>query len=270
MAYIGKQPVVGNFQICDAISVVNGQAAYTMQVGSVNVSPESANHMLVSLNGILQKPGSSFTVSGSTITFASNLVTGDVIDFIQILGNVLDLGVPSDATVSTAKIVDGAVTSAKLSAGKVLQVKSATKTDTQSSTTQTYADVSDMSVSITPISTSSKILAFGYCSVAWDAANAKVGIKLVRDTTNILIGDSAGSRQQVTGFLYLGTACSSVFPLTFNYLDSPSTTSATTYKIQFARLDGAGTVYVNRSFADTDNGTFGRSTSTITVIEVSA
>jgi hypothetical protein len=75
-----------------------------MQVGSVNVSPESANHMLVSLNGILQKAGSSFTVSGSTITFASNLVTGDVIDFIQILGNVLDLGVPSDSTVSLAKL----------------------------------------------------------------------------------------------------------------------------------------------------------------------
>ena len=104
MAYLGKTPTIGNFQVCDAISVVNGQAAYTMQVGSVNVSPESANHMLVSLNGILQKPGSSFTVSGSTITFASNLVTGDVIDFIQILGNVLDLGVPSDATVSLAKL----------------------------------------------------------------------------------------------------------------------------------------------------------------------
>jgi len=104
MAYIGKTPTIGNFQVCDAISVVNGQASYTMQVSSVNVSPESANHMLVSLNGILQKPGSSFTVSGSTITFASNLVTGDVIDFIQILGNVLDLGVPSDNTVSLAKL----------------------------------------------------------------------------------------------------------------------------------------------------------------------
>ena len=104
MAYIGKTPVIGNFQVCDAISVVNNQAAYTMQVGGVNVSPESANHMLVSLNGILQAPTSSFTVSGSTITFASNLVTGDVIDFIQILGNVLDLGVPSDSTVSLAKL----------------------------------------------------------------------------------------------------------------------------------------------------------------------
>ena len=103
--YIGKTPTVGNFQVCDAISVVNGQAAYTLQVGGTNVAPESANHMLVSLNGILQKPGSSFTISGSTMTFASNLATGDVIDFVQILGNVLDLGTPSDSTVTSAKLV---------------------------------------------------------------------------------------------------------------------------------------------------------------------
>jgi len=104
MPYIGKQPTVGNFQVCDAISVVNGQAAYTLQVGGVNVAPESANHMLVSLNGILQKPGSSFTISGSTMTFASNLATGDVIDFVQILGNVLDFGAPSDDSVTAAKL----------------------------------------------------------------------------------------------------------------------------------------------------------------------
>ena len=104
MAYIGREPQIGNFQVCDAISTVNDQAAYTMQVGGVNVSPETANHMLVSLNGILQAPTSSYTVSGSTITFASNLVTGDVINFIQILGSVLDLGVPSDSTVSIAKL----------------------------------------------------------------------------------------------------------------------------------------------------------------------
>jgi hypothetical protein len=114
MAYIGREPQIGNFQICDAISTVNDQAAYTMQVSSVDVLPESANHMIVSLNGVIQKPNSSYTVSGATITFASNLVTGDVINFIQILGSVLDLGVPSDDTVSTAKIADDAVTTDKL------------------------------------------------------------------------------------------------------------------------------------------------------------
>jgi len=104
MGYIGKQPIVGNFQVCDAISVVNGQAAYTMQVNSTNVEPETANHMLVSLNGVLQKPGSSFTISGSTITFASNLATGDVIDFILLLGDVLNIGTPSDDAVTASTV----------------------------------------------------------------------------------------------------------------------------------------------------------------------
>ena len=117
MSYIGRQPQIGNFQICDAISTVNNQAAYTMQVGSVNVLPETANHMIVSLNGVIQAPISSFTVSGSTITFAANLVTGDVINFIQILGDVLDLGVPSDGTVTNGKIANDAVTLAKMAPG---------------------------------------------------------------------------------------------------------------------------------------------------------
>ena len=110
MAYIGAEPQIGNYQICDAISVVNGQAAYTMQVGSVNVVPESANHMIVSLNGVIQKPGSSFTVSSSTITFDSNLSTGDSIDFIYLLGNTLDLGIPSDSTVTSGKLSGNLVT----------------------------------------------------------------------------------------------------------------------------------------------------------------
>ena len=104
MAYIGKQPITGNFQICDSITVVNGQAAYTLQVGGSNVEPESVNHMLVSLNGVLQAPTSSFTIAGSTLTFASNLATGDSIDFIILLGNVLDIGTPSDGTVTEPKL----------------------------------------------------------------------------------------------------------------------------------------------------------------------
>ena len=110
MAYIGREPQIGNYQICDAISVVNGQAAYTMQVSSVNVIPESVNHMIVSLNGVIQKPGSSYTISSSTITFSSNLATGDSIDFIYLLGNVLDLGTPSDSTVTSAKLSGNLVT----------------------------------------------------------------------------------------------------------------------------------------------------------------
>ena len=105
MAYLGRQPVIGNFVKLDAISVVNGQAAYTMQNNSVNFTDyATVNQFLVSLNGVIQAPTSSFTVSGSTLTFASNLATGDVIDFIIVFGNSLSAGTPTDATVTSAKL----------------------------------------------------------------------------------------------------------------------------------------------------------------------
>lgn len=272
MAYIGKTPTIGNFQVCDAISVVNGQAAYTMQVGSVNVSPESANHMLVSLNGILQKPGSSYTVSGSTITFASNLVTGDVIDFIQILGNVLDLGVPSDSTVSTAKIVDGAVTSAKLASGtggKVLQVVQTVKTDTFSTSSATFTDVTGLSVSITPSSASNKILVLG--SVTGSVTSSGSGhLRYVRGSTAIGIGDASSSRSQdsVGGIDNGESPADSALSSSFVFLDSPATTSSTTYKAQIHQGDGGGTIFINRSTNDGNDNNNGRYASTITVMEI--
>ena len=103
MPYLGKLPTSGAFQKLDAISTVNDQAAYTMQIGGVNFSPESANNMLVTVNGILQSPTTNYTINGSTITFTSALVTGDVINSILILGDVLNVGTPSDATVTNAK-----------------------------------------------------------------------------------------------------------------------------------------------------------------------
>ena len=120
MAYIGKSPVIGNFVKLDAITAVNGQAAYTMQNGGSNFTDyESVNQFLVSLNGTIQAPTDSFTVSGSTLTFASNLSTGDVIDFVMCFGNSLSAGVPTDATVTTAKLAGDAVTEAKIADGAV-------------------------------------------------------------------------------------------------------------------------------------------------------
>ena len=107
MAYIGKSPVIGNFVKLDAITTVNGQAAYTMQNGGSNFTDyESVNQFLVSLNGTIQAPTDSFTVSGSTLTFVSNLSTGDVIDFIMVFGNSLSAGTPTDSTVTAAKLND--------------------------------------------------------------------------------------------------------------------------------------------------------------------
>ena len=111
MAYIGRQSVIGNFVKLDSITAVNGQAAYTMQNGGANFTDySSVNQFMVSLNSVVQSPGSSFTVSGSTLTFASNLATGDVIDFVIVFGNSLSSGVPTDATVTAAKLTANAIT----------------------------------------------------------------------------------------------------------------------------------------------------------------
>ena len=103
MAYIGAQPRLGNFQACDAISAT-ATATFNLLVGGTAIFPQSAQHCLVSLNGVLQAPISSYTISGSTIIFAAALTTDDSIDFITILGDTLDLGVPSDDTVGAAQI----------------------------------------------------------------------------------------------------------------------------------------------------------------------
>ena len=108
MAYIGKQPVVGNFVKLDAITT-SATATYNLLNGGVAYFPQTANNCIVSLNGIIQEPTSSgnvggYTISGSTIVFTSALTTLDVIDFIIVLGDVLNIGTPSDNTVSLAKL----------------------------------------------------------------------------------------------------------------------------------------------------------------------
>ena len=261
MSYIGRKPTVGNFQICDAISVVNGQAAYTMQVASVNVIPQTANHMIVSLNGVIQKPGSSYTVSGSTITFSQNLVTGDVIDFIQILGSVLDIGTPSDGTVTESKIGSGAVTSSKLSSGKILQVVSVVDSTEVTVTNQTYTDTG-LTANITPISTSSKVLVMVTHSLYNSSTNNNYGgIKLLRGSTDIFNPSAENS----TGPFGIGngstTAIWNFVPIQF--LDSPNSTSQQTYKTQCRNYDSSTTFRVNPS--STNNGK-----SVMTLMEVSA
>ena len=104
MPYIGTQPLTGQFKKLDAITVVNGQAAYTLNYNSAAYKPATANALLVSVNGVIQAAGDAFTISGSTITFTENLVTGDVIDFIIALGDTGSAVTPVDGSVTKAKI----------------------------------------------------------------------------------------------------------------------------------------------------------------------
>jgi hypothetical protein len=111
MAYIGKQPVVGNFVKLDAI-VTSATATYNLLNGGVAYFPQTANNCIVSLNGVIQSPTSAYTISGSTIVFDSALTSADSIDFILVLGDVLNIGTPSDATVGFAKVTSNLITGA--------------------------------------------------------------------------------------------------------------------------------------------------------------
>ena len=156
-------------------------------------------------------------------------------------------------------------------AGNILQLIQVVKTDTTSTTSiDTFVDVSGMSVSITPSSTSSKILVTVDMRVSM-YTNRNGAIRLVRGSTPIYVGDSAGSRLQVTNALRLtDDARGEMQTESATFLDSPSTTSATTYKVQWCQTYGGSSdgFYLNRSQQDTDNNDRARAASSITVMEV--
>jgi hypothetical protein len=160
------------------------------------------------------------------------------------------------------------LTASQMPTGSVLQVVSATKTDTASTGSSTFADITGLSVSITPSSASNKILIIASINLGWDNLIAKVGSRIMRDSTAIAVGDTAGSRIRLSGYLYAGVTCETPFVVSVNFLDSPSSTSALTYKWQFSALDNAGTVYVNRGTTDANSTNVGRTVSSITVMEV--
>ena len=262
MSYIGREPQIGNFQMCDAISVVNNQAAYTMQVGGVAVIAGGNFNVIASVNGSVQKAGTSFTISSSTITFSQNLVTGDVIDFILILGSVLDLGVPSDGTVTTGKIADNAVTSAKLASGlalgKIGQVVTATTSTEATSTSTSYADIG-LSATITPTATSSKIYVIASVSILGTTGgssnqNVTTQHRILRGSTQI-VNYNTSRINLSSNYGDAGNASS------LTVLDSPSSTSELTFKVQ-QRVETAN----SRSSISQFNST----ASTITLMEVLA
>lgn len=86
----------------DAITTVNGQAAYSLTSNSSAYTPSHVNALIVSVNGITQEPGDSFTISGSTITFSPALATGDVVDYIIDIGRKINISAPGYATVDDA------------------------------------------------------------------------------------------------------------------------------------------------------------------------
>lgn len=153
-------------------------------------------------------------------------------------------------------------------AGTVVQVVSTTKTDAFSTSSTSFTDITGLSVSITPSSASNKILVSYQIHGAGEPGVTHAYLRLLRDASVIAVGDSAGSRTPVTGFLEIGAGSDAMVNSSTLFLDSPSTTSSVTYKMQIVPNNFTGTVFVNRPSSPTDASSRGRGISTITVMEV--
>ena len=103
MAYVGRNLTLGD----RALLTVTGSTpatSYTLQRDSQNFVPSAAQNLIVSINGVIQAPGTAYTVSGSTIDFGGVSVASGDIDFIVAMGESVDVGTPSDGTVTSSKL----------------------------------------------------------------------------------------------------------------------------------------------------------------------
>jgi hypothetical protein len=171
----------------------------------------------------------------------------------------------------TFPVVAGSASAVQASSGRVLQVLSTTKTDTFSSTTTgSWLDITGLSVSITPSSTSSKIFIIARITGLGTASQTRMQYRLARDSTAISVGDASGSRLQVSGNeLYMADADAFLGSIVV-FLDSPASTSSITYKPQVRNGNAVNTIYINRQQNDGNSDSIPRGTSSITVMEIAA
>jgi hypothetical protein len=171
------------------------------------------------------------------------------------------------ATFVSGDVLTAAQQNALRGAFRVLQVVSTNKSDTFTTSSGSYTDVTGLSVSITPSDTNSKVLIVASINGSQDVGVNDSAVQLVRGSTAIAIGDASGTHVEASTMFQAYFAGSSDF-VAISFLDSPATTSATTYKIQVRGVTGTPTTFINRS--KTDGATAPRTVSNITVMEISA
>ena len=155
--------------------------------------------------------------------------------------------------------------------GGIIQTKSAFKGNTFTTTSGSFVDVTGLSVSITPQSTSNKILVFVSICGNGRPGKARNIPRLVRGSTPIGNSTDAGDRIAGFGQMYDPNDGTNVATNSIMFLDSPATTSATTYKVQIVNGNNNGNVMcINRSYNDSTGSANHRYSSCITVMEISA
>lgn len=200
-------------------------------------------------------------INASNSGFGGIVSTGDSSGVLQLQTagtTALTIDTSQNATFAGTLTATGKLVASSMPTGSVLQVVSTTFTSFFTTTSGSFTDITGLSVSITPASSANKILVI--CNVPYGASVDGV-IQLVRGSTAVGNG-TAGSTNGINDIYGGGDGQYSAYQTAFNFLDSPATTSATTYKIQILAV--AGTAYVNRRRQDTTYG----GQSTITVMEI--
>lgn len=186
----------------------------------------------------------------------------------------------SDGTTqATSAVVSGKVPSTIMPTGSVIQVVQSVKTDAlvgvagaQWADVPGQGGVGSFSATITPSSASNKILVTVDLKMSGNAGNSVVRSRLLRNSTPIYIGDAAGSRPQSMGQFYIGAVADNVYYLAQvggTYLDSPATTSAITYKVQYGSDGTFQFSYINRTQDDRNTTYFdSRIAASITLMEI--
>jgi len=179
-------------------------------------------------------------------------------------------GTPADEVLTFATGASAPSWVAAAGGGKIGQVLTAIKADTQTFTSVSWVDITDLTMAITPSATSSKIL--WNFSISTSGAVLGISVKIVYGTgselTTQAIGDARGSRRQSTGPSVKNPHTDTSLMSVMMGLDAPNTTSATTYKVQL--YTASGTNYVNRTSDDSDTNVFPLPISSLTVMEVLA
>lgn len=165
---------------------------------------------------------------------------------------------------------DAVLTLPSTFAGVGSNVVQTVKTDTFVTASTSYVTVTGLTATLTPTSASSKVLIIAQVAHALGVGSGYGHFQLAGGNTSGYIGDASSSRiRNVFGGGTNANADNTLILSTIVYLDSPATTSATTYEVQ-ARQAGGASAFVNRSNTDADNAFTGRGVSSITLIEVAA
>ena len=265
--------ITGDIKASSTIQSANGTATapgitfsgdtntgiYNIAADTIGFSANGAERARIDSQGIELIDG---TAAAPSISFSSDTNTG----LYRIGADVI--GVATNGTrVGQIGVGYGGFT------GNIIQVQNTTLTSAVSISvnSNTFVDISGLSVNITPKYTSSKILILSQVSHVMSSSYIFEGFRIVRDSTPIIVGDTAGSRQRATGGLFISSTSSDQFATSFfSGIDSPNTTNQITYKLQAMQSASGGSalIYINRNTSDIDNAFNIRTTSSIIVMEI--